>query len=500
MRRSRRWFLVLLALLLAVTTLTTTVTATGTEAGTETAPPRASGPTTTAGPREQIEPTSATWLTDRLVELTFVNPRLNPPLAETKVRVLVPTGFADSGEKYPMVLLLHGIGDTSKAWTSNQDGYPTTLEQFTADKDVIVVMPDGGQNGTAGWYTDWYNGGAYGAPEWETYHLVQLIDYVDRSFPTEGDRNGRVVAGLSMGGYGAMTYAARHPDMFAGAFSFSGALDLRVLSIGFEGEWGPWTTERVRHRAHNPPDLADNLADTEVWFRIGMGVPGGPGKPEKEAVSLEPALWPMNEAFALALDDAGVDYTYDRYAQGGHNWWHWQDGFQRAWPVMERLFDTPKPPPASFDYKAIEDEFSIWGWDVTAHRKVTEFLELDDVSAGGLTLAGSGAVGLVTPPSYTPDASYEVTASGPTASVAEPLVRADDDGRLRFEVVLGPSHTLQQDTVAQQAAAAADPSYWQVADVAITPVACLGRSGRPIPPRRPSVAGSHAPACQARSR
>ena len=132
----------------------------------------------------------------------------------------------------------HGIGDTPSAWTKNQDGWPKTLETFTADKDVIVVMPDAGQNSDAGWFTDWYNGGAYGSPRWETYHLVQLLDYVDRSFPTRGDRNGRVVAGLSMGGFGTMSYAARHPDLFAGAFSFSGALapikpitDLRKLVL-----------------------------------------------------------------------------------------------------------------------------------------------------------------------------------------------------------------------------------------------------------------------------
>ena len=418
-----------------------------------------------APPAPSISPDAVNWLSDRLVELTFTNPVINPPLAKTKVRILVPAGYADSGKRYPMVLLLHGIGDTSSAWTKNQDGWPKTLETFTAGKDVIVVMPDAGQNGDAGWYTDWYNNGAYGTPRWETYHLVQLLDYVDRSFPTRGDRNGRVVAGLSMGGFGTMSYAARHPDLFAGAFSFSGALD--STNLVFTPEiWGLRATEEVRQRGHNPIDLADNLADTRVWFRTGMGLPGGPG-PKDNTPGLEPAIWPTNERFAQALSASGVPYFYEAYPMGGHNWWHWQEGFQLAWPSMQKLFDAVIPPPATFRYRSVESPFRIWGWDVEARRSVVEFLQMRAVSTEGLELEGSGLVLLTTPPAYEPGRSYNIEAKGPTAAVAPAVVVADAQGRLQFEVTLGPSHTQQQYTAAQRAQAAADPRYWQAAKVHI---------------------------------
>ncbi len=453
------------------------------------APAAATGAAATASPAAAapaINPDAVKWLTPRLAELTFTNPAVNPPLATTTVRVLVPSGYAGTGERYPVVLLLHGIGDTSKAWTSNQDGWPVTLETFTSDKDVIIVMPDAGQNREAGWYSDWYNGGAFGSPQWETYHLAQLMDYIDRSFPTRRDRNGRVVAGLSMGGFGAMSYAARHPDQFAGVFSFSGALDTELFAFD-PGLWGDRARDEVRRRGHNPTDLADNLADTQVWFRIGKGLPGGPG-PKDNTPGLEPVLWPQNELFARALTDAGVAHHYEAYDQGGHNWWHWQEGFELAWPTMSRLFATATPAPTTFRYKSIEPSFRIWDWQMETHRDVVEFLQLRAVTAQGLQLEGSGSVSLTTPRSYEPGRTYRISAVGPTASATPALTQPDSQGRLRFTVSLGRSHTQQQYTAPQLAQAGADPAYWQTAAVTIAAVSAVSPGAAQPPP-----AQGHAP-------
>src|SRR5205807_6226435 len=92
---------------------------------------------------------------------------------------------------------------------------------------VIVVMPDGGYDG---FYSDWYGTDTDGhtpapAPAWETFHVRELIPWVDATFPTVIGRGGRAIAGISMGGFGTMSYAARHPDVFVAAASFSGAVD-----------------------------------------------------------------------------------------------------------------------------------------------------------------------------------------------------------------------------------------------------------------------------------
>jgi len=388
-------------------------------------------------------PGTSTWLSDRLVELSLAIPLVNPPYPSTTVRVLLPADHGSSGKRYPVVLLLHGIGDTARSWTTNHDGWPLSLEAFTEDKDVIVVMPDGGRHDTAGWYTDWFNGGAFGAPAWESYHLGELLNLVDQSFATRSGRAGRVVAGLSMGGFGAMSYAARHPDMFAGAFSFSGALDTTHLtSIFDERIWGDRQPHEARHRGHNPVDLADNLADTWVWFRASRGDALGAGPKDAETLGLEALLWPTNEAFAAALRASGVRHDFEECA-GGHNWYHWQEGFQLAWPKIEALFDRPAEPPASFRYRSTEPRFRIWGWELSVDRAGTEFLHLRVVSSAALSLTGGGVVTVTTPPAYDPGRLYDITAGSRTASVTPIRARAQIDGRLRFTVAIGPSREAE---------------------------------------------------------
>ncbi|TMB02806.1 MAG: hypothetical protein E6J70_06435, partial [Deltaproteobacteria bacterium] len=97
---------------------------------------------------------------------------------------------------------------------------------------LIIVMPDAGHDSEAGWYSDW----ADGSRQWETFHTRVLVRYVDGHFRTLRLAH-RAVAGLSMGGFGAMSYAARHPGLFQAAASFSGAVDTRyvepVSGIGF---------------------------------------------------------------------------------------------------------------------------------------------------------------------------------------------------------------------------------------------------------------------------
>ncbi len=434
-----------------------------------------------AGPGEPdgpppISPVATTWLSPRLAELTFDDPLLDPPFAQTKVRVLVPRGYSGSAEPYPVVYLLHGAGDTYASWTDESAGQES-LESFTADKNVVIVMPDAGRHQTAGWYSDWYNGGAGGSPAWETYHIDQLIPYIDRTFHVRAVRNGRIVAGLSMGGFGAMSYSARHPDLFVGAFAFSGALDTNYLGIIPgplmqaqlpTGVWGPNSTQEVRWRGHNPTTLAGNLRDVALWFTTGRGVAGGPAQTQTSAVELamEAGVAATNDSFNLALDRAGIAHTYEPYPVGGHVWWYWQDDFHRAWPVMQALFAANPPAPTVFDYRSIEPEFSVWGWDVAAHRDVTEFVYLTGVSAQGLTVRGSGRVDVTTPSGYHPMVRYSVTTTG-TAGTSTQVVRADAHGRLHLTVDLGPSHMFQQYTAAQRTAEATHPQYWKTATVQI---------------------------------
>lgn len=129
--------------------------------------------------------------------------------------VVLPSDYgsdASKNKRYPVVYLLHGLGGSANDWVSSR----SHLADYAARYPFIIVVPEGKD----GWYTD----GAAPAEKFESYFVEELIPDVDRRFRTIAAREGRAVAGLSMGGYGALKFALKYPDRFAFAASMSGAL------------------------------------------------------------------------------------------------------------------------------------------------------------------------------------------------------------------------------------------------------------------------------------
>ena len=113
----------------------------------------------------------------------------------------------------PVLYLLHGLSDDHTIWMRR-----TSVERYAAALGLAVVMPAVGRS----FYCDMMNGPAY----WQ-YVSEELPAFVERTLKVGTGRSSRFVAGLSMGGYGAMKLALTYPDRFAAAASFSGALDMR---------------------------------------------------------------------------------------------------------------------------------------------------------------------------------------------------------------------------------------------------------------------------------
>jgi S-formylglutathione hydrolase FrmB len=114
---------------------------------------------------------------------------------------------------YPVVYLLHGWGSDYSAWLSQ-----TSLKQYASEYQMIIVTPEGHD----GWYTD---SATVQTDKFESYILQELIPEIDGRFRTIRERRGRAVAGVSMGGYGALKFGLKHPEVFTLAASTSGALD-----------------------------------------------------------------------------------------------------------------------------------------------------------------------------------------------------------------------------------------------------------------------------------
>ena len=275
-----------------------------------------------ASAQAQLTVTATQTLSPRLTQYTATSTALG---RSTNIRVLLPDGYAGGTRSYPVLLLLHGCCDDYRSWVDKG-----RAEQLTAGYPLIVVMPDGG---SAGWYSDPHNAGAFGPPRYETYAFEELLPWVDATFRSTGER---AVAGLSMGGFGALKYAARHPGVFQAAASYSGVMDAPSFAAnGYanlipNAVWGPRATDLARWREHNPLDLAANLRGLKLLeLRTGNGQPG-PLDTRTSRDNLEYEVWRENGALHARLDELGIAHVYDDYGPGVHDWPYWARGLQQT--------------------------------------------------------------------------------------------------------------------------------------------------------------------------
>lgn len=257
---------------------------------------------------------------------------------DNHVRILLPKDYEDRCARYPVLYLLHGVGDTFKSWSEQTD-----VIAFSEKYPVVVVMPDGGHGPQAGWGSDWV-GGPH--PQWETFHTEILPGFVDRTFRTRGAGH-RAAAGQSMGGFAAMSYAARRAGLFQAAASFSGFVDtlygfpasgplMDMAGKGVGGQslgtpreevWGSQLTAEQTWREHNPTDLAKKLGGVSLFVTSGSGTPLGPAGDDPSlphAYAIENYVLQVNLSFTRALDSARVSYAKDLYAGGYHGWPYFQ--------------------------------------------------------------------------------------------------------------------------------------------------------------------------------
>ncbi|MGO9205911.1 MAG: alpha/beta hydrolase [Candidatus Limnocylindrales bacterium] len=261
--------------------------------------------------------------------------RIESPALEgaVNVRLLLPVGFvAQAATRWPVLYLLHRVDQTYVDWTENSD-----VEALTAHTNLLVVMPDGGLTAS---YSNWWNGGKGGPPEWETFHLVELRQLLERNWHAG---NEWAIAGVSMGGYGAMEYAARHPGMFVAAASYSGFLDPLGEHAAFLADagdiadlWGDPVAQAAVWKAHDPSDIAAGLRGTALYVAYGNGRPGplDASSSGSQTDALEAEVAAMNETFVHRLAALKIPVTVYAYGAGTHSWPYWQRDFQRSLPFL----------------------------------------------------------------------------------------------------------------------------------------------------------------------
>jgi diacylglycerol O-acyltransferase/trehalose O-mycolyltransferase len=253
------------------------------------------------------------------------------------VRLLTPRGWAPgSGRTWPTLYLLHGGDDGPACWTARTD-----VASRAEAADLLVVLPPGGR---AGFYTDWRCPDSHGTtPAWERFHLHELPALVERDY---GAGARRAVAGVSMGGYGAVAYAAKYPGMFAAAASYSGMLHttrpgtpaLLRYFLHRAGErmanmWGSRWRQHGLWTSNDPFWLAEGLAATPLYLSAGDGnrVQGDPPAPGDRLI--ERLVAPATRDLAGKLAALGHP-ARTSLRVGTHDWPSWQRELDRSWPFL----------------------------------------------------------------------------------------------------------------------------------------------------------------------
>lgn len=342
----------------------------------------------------------------RWIELTISTSAFTEP---TKVDVDLPTGYAKHPRRrWPVTYFLAGTSNTYRSFNTVVDGIG-----LTKDYPSILVSP----NGDSGYWSDWFNGGAFGPPMYETYVADQLIPIIDGRFRTNARRSQRAILGVSMGGYGSMMMAARHPDLFAYAASLSGAVDSNLPANGavlsaspelqgadVDAIYGPRATQEVRWHGHNPTDLADNLRGLDLQVRSANGVPNpgigeDPASADTPSCVVEGGVYMASVDLHNALDALGIPHLWGDYGPGCHTPPNFTRELVDTFAVFARDFAHPTPRPKTFDYESIEPSFDVYRWRVrTDPDRALEFIQMRDVSRKGFTLVGSGTTKVTTPP------------------------------------------------------------------------------------------------------
>jgi S-formylglutathione hydrolase FrmB len=243
---------------------------------------------------------------------------------EMPYNLLLPKNYNDEANKaarFSVIYLLHGLTGHYNNWAEN-----TKLEQYAANYNYIIVMPEGNN----GWYTD-----SVGVPndKYESYIVKELIPEIDKKYRTKAERKNRAIAGLSMGGYGSLKFGLKYPEMFALAGSFSGALGITEITDKNADAWVSKSVMSVYGDAESETRKANDI------FKFVREI-----TPEKVKnlpfiyvdCGTEDFLIKNNRDFIWLLAEKKILHEY-RELPGAHDWKFWDSQVQEFLRLSDKF-------------------------------------------------------------------------------------------------------------------------------------------------------------------
>jgi len=241
--------------------------------------------------------------------------------------VILPADYQTSTTtRYPVLYLLHGLTGHYSDWVAR-----TNVADYAATYRMIVITPEGND----GWYTD----STIGTGKYESYILKELIPDVQQRYRTIEARYGRSIAGLSMGGYGAIKFGLKTPATFIFAASMSGVFNVTRLTEKETPEpwvdslklFGPAGSET--RRANDPFEMIEKVTPARVsalpYFYFDCGT-------EDSLL-----IFHSNRELAALMVEKKIPHEY-RQLPGDHSWAYWDRQVQEILKLAAEKMRQPK--------------------------------------------------------------------------------------------------------------------------------------------------------------
>lgn len=244
---------------------------------------------------------------------------------EVRYSVFLPAGYDVSERRYPVVYLLHGYTDDETGWIQFGEANIIAQDAINARKipPMILVMPDGGVS----FYINDYKG----MVRWEDMFVKEFIPYIDRTYRTRPEKQYRGIAGLSMGGYGSLVNAMRHPDLFTACAAFSAGVwtDEQMVSHPqerWDREYGKLYGENLRGR--------DRLTDHWKQYSVINMAETQPASQLKKVrywidCGDDDFLTIGNATLHILMTRRRIPHEY-RVRDGAHSWVYWRNGLEKG--------------------------------------------------------------------------------------------------------------------------------------------------------------------------
>lgn len=430
---------------------------------------------------------------DRVLNVSFDSPALGQRITN---RVYLPSQYSDAGQEWPVLYYLHGtvyptldngvFGPITKneallkAIGPGGGAEQTDLFDFQQNMDrarFLVVAPDTSTQRSICETCAWINGRKDIVPnihpitattlQADTFLHQELYPLIQALFNVRTDRGGRGVMGFSMGGASAYLQAMLHPDQYAFAASVSGGLDvvdnipLRAIweGVGYNRDQGYGTdlTDKTYWDGLNPKNLASNLTGTGIQVLSSAGdacaKPEDVSAPDCERVpaATNPLAATVETCIAQEflqdgnlLPSEGVHEVrvQDPGVHGANNHRVFSDNVV---PMANSVFASGISTPATFNYRTVASNFSVWGYTVSvSDPNDPRFLDMTESRTDGraFDLTGNGTVTVTTPAKFVPGQRYKVTMTPASGTPQEYSATADATGRIQKTVELGGTANL----------------------------------------------------------